>query len=77
MDLYELQITLTTDDDRYYVDHRLATYPGIETTAALLAEARDAFRLFFDAEAQYRSVSLVRLAQDEPVPERITAPTIS
>jgi hypothetical protein len=65
MDVYELRLSHSTPDYRYYVDHRFAAFPTRVTVKALQAEACDWFNYPYDEAPTMADVQLVRLDADD------------
>lgn len=59
-DLYEIQISASTDNASYYVDHRSAGYPDMELVLFLKLEAANIFGRLYGTEPEKMSVALVR-----------------
>lgn len=77
MDAYEVQISLSNDSNRYYVEHRFGMLPANDTVALLLNEAKGAFLALYGADDEYCSIGVVHLDTMEeivsaPVPEQRT-----
>ncbi len=66
-DLYEARFTVSTDSQSLYVDHRLPSWPEIETVVVLRDEAVRWFHELYDTPPTDYLVSIVRLnTKEEP-----------
>lgn len=64
---YEVQVRCISTSAEFYVDHRLPSFPGVETLVALKDEAERMFVAMFDhaVEEMYVSLSLTESEQPE------------
>ena len=71
MDCYEVQVSITTNDNRYYVEHRFAMLPALDTMVLLLKEAQTAFFMLYGGGHEYCSLCVVHL---DTIDEVVSAP---
>lgn len=68
---YEMQIRCTSGTAEFYVDHRLLTFPGRETTVALKEEAEGTFEALFGHPVEEMYVSLSLSEREETEAEEV------
>lgn len=67
-ELYEVSLTVETDEACYCVEHCFARLPEIETLVALKGEASRTFRALYETEPERMDIYVRRMTPDERTP---------